>query len=48
MTITELQKEDVMTFIRQGRKIEAVKYLRDNFGLSLKDAKKITDECWMM
>lgn len=43
MTISELQKEDVRNLIRQGRKIEAVKYLRDSFGLSLKHANQITD-----
>lgn len=43
MTITELQKDEVKNLIRQGRNIEAVKYLRDNFGLSLKHAKYLTD-----
>jgi hypothetical protein len=42
--ITEQQKENVRKMIRGGRNIEAIKYLKDTFGITLIQAKQLVDQ----
>lgn len=43
MAVSEDQKQKVKQLLIEGRKIEAIKYLRATFGLDLKAAKKLAD-----
>lgn len=43
MAVTDEQKEHVRTLLIEGRKIEAIKYVSDNFGLGLKESKELVD-----
>ncbi len=43
MQVSESQKQQIRTLLIEGKKFEAVKYLRDNFNLSLKDANRMAD-----
>lgn len=43
MQVSEEQKQHVRAMLIHGQKIEAIKYLRDNFGLSLKDSKRLAE-----
>lgn len=43
MNITDEQKDHVRNLLIRGHKIEAVKYIRDNFGLSLKESKELAE-----
>lgn len=43
MDVPEKQKQHVRKLILDGSKILAIKYLNKNFGLALKDAKKMAD-----
>lgn len=43
MHITDGQKQHVRDLLINGRKIEAVKYLRENFALSLKESKRLAE-----
>ncbi|ELR72923.1 hypothetical protein C900_00884 [Fulvivirga imtechensis AK7] len=43
MQVTEEQKQHVRTLLVHGRKIEAIKYLRDHFDLSLRESKRLAE-----
>lgn len=43
MNITDEQKDHVRNLLIRGHKIEAVKYIRDNFGLSLRESKQLAE-----
>ncbi len=43
MNVSEEQKQHVRGLLVQGRKIEAIKYIKQHFGLSLKDGKRLAD-----
>jgi ribosomal protein L7/L12 len=43
MSITSEAKQEVERLLRAGQKIEAIRYTRDTFGVSLEDAKRLVD-----
>jgi len=43
MSITQEAREEVERLIRQGNKLQAIKYLHDTFSISLADAKLLVD-----
>lgn len=43
MVVSEQQKTEVKRLIAQGKKIEAIKYLRQEFNIDLKSAKTLAD-----
>ena len=43
MEVAEVQKQYIRDLLIKGRKIEAIKYLRTNFDLTLKDAKRLAE-----
>ncbi|MBL6447381.1 DUF3592 domain-containing protein [Fulvivirga sp. 29W222] len=43
MEVAEVQKQYIRELLIKGRKIEAIKYLRTNFDLTLKDAKRLAE-----
>lgn len=43
MEVAEVQKQYIRELLIKGRKIEAIKYLRTNFDLSLKDSKRLAE-----
>lgn len=43
MAVSELQKSEVKRLLSEGRKIEAIKYLKSTFNLDLKQAKELAD-----
>ncbi|MEM9855934.1 MAG: DUF3592 domain-containing protein [Bacteroidota bacterium] len=43
MAVSDEQKEHVRGLLIQGRKIEAIKYVSDNFGLGLKESKELVE-----
>ncbi|UII22195.1 DUF3592 domain-containing protein [Fulvivirga ligni] len=43
MRVTPDEKAHVRTLLVQGKKIEAIKFLRNNYNLSLRDAKEMAD-----
>ncbi|MEQ8244618.1 DUF3592 domain-containing protein [Fulvivirga sp.] len=43
MAVTEKQKQEVRQLLIEGRKIEAIKYIRENFGLDLLQSKTLVE-----
>ena len=43
MSIPPAQKEHIRQLLSEGKKIHAIKYLRENFGLSLRESKQMAD-----
>ncbi|MDN5213355.1 ribosomal protein L7/L12 [Fulvivirgaceae bacterium BMA12] len=43
MNVSDEQKQHVRGLLVEGRKIEAIKYIRQHFGLGLKDSKRLID-----
>lgn len=43
MAVSELQKNEVKRLLSEGRKIEAIKYLKSSFDLDLKQSKELAD-----
>ncbi len=43
MTVSEKQKEHVRRLLIEGRNIEAIKYINDNFSLGLKESKELVE-----
>ena len=43
MAVTEKQKQEVRQLLIEGRKIEAIKYIRTNFGLDLRQSKTLVE-----
>lgn len=43
MAVSDQQKNEVKRLLSEGRKIEAIKYLRSEFSLDLKKAKSLAD-----
>ncbi|MEM6525754.1 MAG: DUF3592 domain-containing protein [Bacteroidota bacterium] len=43
MAVSDKQKEHVRGLLIQGRKIEAIKYVSDNFGLGLRESKELVE-----
>jgi hypothetical protein len=43
MDVPEEQKQQVRQLLKEGKRIMAIKYLTENFGLGLKDAKRMAD-----
>ncbi|UII34008.1 DUF3592 domain-containing protein [Fulvivirga ulvae] len=43
MEVAEVQKQYIRGLLIKGRKIEAIKYLRTNFDLTLRDAKRLAE-----
>ena len=43
MAVSDEQKTHVRSLLIEGRKIEAIKYVSDNFGLGLKESKELVD-----
>ena len=43
MTVSDQQKEHVRRLLIEGRNIEAIKYISDNFSLSLKESKELVE-----
>ena len=44
MGVTRQQKEKVRQLLKNGRKLEAIKYVREQFGLDLRQAKLLVEE----
>ncbi len=43
MAVSEKQKQEVRQLLIEGRKIEAIKYIRENFGLDLRQSKTLVE-----
>jgi hypothetical protein len=43
MAVTDQQKREIKALLSSGRKIEAIKYIRENFQLDLKQSKLLVD-----
>src|SRR5688572_3231247 len=43
MSMNQEAREEVERLIRQGNKLQAIKYLHDTFDISLADAKRLVD-----
>ena len=43
MAVTEQQKQEVRKLLIEGRKLEAIKYIRQNFGLDLRQSKTLVE-----
>ncbi len=44
MNITNEQKDKILNMIKSGQKIAAIKYIRKEFGITLREAKRLADE----
>ncbi|HNP19288.1 MAG TPA: DUF3592 domain-containing protein [Fulvivirga sp.] len=43
MAVSQIQKDEIKRLLVEGKKIEAIKYIRSNFNLDLKEAKTLAD-----
>ncbi len=43
MAVTEGQKDEIKRLLEEGKKIEAIKYIRSSFNLNLKEAKTLAE-----
>ncbi|MCR9250647.1 MAG: DUF3592 domain-containing protein [bacterium] len=44
MNISEQQKQEIYDMIKSGRKLAAIKHIRQTFGVTLREAKRLADE----